>query len=258
MRGVLYLLYGTVCYIVFFLTFLYAIAFVGDFLAPYTVDRGRAAPTAAALAIDLILLGVFAVQHSGMARRGFKRWLTGWLPEPMERSTYVLVSSAALILLYWQWRPLPALVWEVQVPWSVDLLYALSAAGWLLVLTGTFLIDHFDLFGLRQVWLRARGRAYTPLAFKRHLYYRLVRHPLMLGFVVAFWATPRMTAGHLLFAAAATGYILVAVKFLEERDLVAMHGEDYRRYQREVPMLCPWPRPRQAARASGPRPQTQT
>lgn len=255
MRGVLHLLYGAVCYLAFFLTFLYAIAFVGDFLVPHTVDRGHAEPAAAvALAIDLALLGIFAIQHSGMARGGFKRWLTGWLPEPIERSTYVLMSSAALALLYWQWRPLPAMVWEVQAPWGARLLYALTAAGWLLVLTGTFVIGHFDLFGLRQVWLHARGQAYTPLAFERRLYYRLVRHPLMLGFLIAFWATPRMTAGHLLFAAATTGYILIAVKFFEEPDLVAAHGEDYRRYQREVPMLCPWPRRTHAPTA---RPQAQ-
>lgn len=167
----------------------------------------------------------------------------------------MLLASAALILLFWQWRPLPGVIWETQTLWAVYLLYALSALGWLLVLTGTFVINHFDLFGLRQVWLEARGQSYTPVAFKQHFYYRMVRHPLMLGFLIAFWATPRMSAGHLLFAAATTGYILIAVKFFEERDLIAMHGEDYRRYQHEVPMICPWPRPR--AKSAHPTTQSQ-
>jgi protein-S-isoprenylcysteine O-methyltransferase Ste14 len=250
----LVLLYGVFCYLVFFLTFLYAIAFVADIAVPHTVDKGFAAASwPKALVIDLVLLGIFAIQHSGMARRGFKRWLTSWLPQSAERSTYVLLSSAALILLYWQWRPLPGTVWDVQANWAVYLLYTLSALGWLLVLSGTFVINHFDLFGLRQVWLAARGRAYTQLEFKNHFYYRMVRHPLMMGFVIAFWATPRMSYGHLLFAIATTGYILIAVKFLEERDLVAAHGQDYLRYQREVPMICPWPRPKRTVPKSSPR-----
>lgn len=254
MRGIPVLLYGVVCYAIFFLTFLYAIAFVGDIAVPHTVDRGfDTASLPKALVIDVVLLGIFAIQHSGMARRGFKRWLTSWFPESAERSTFVLLSSAALILLYWQWRPLPGTLWSAQASWAVYLLYALSALGWLLVLSGTFVINHFDLFGLRQVWLAARGRPCTPLEFKSHLYYRMVRHPLMLGFVIAFWATPRMSYGHLLFAIATTAYILIAVKFLEERDLVAAHGADYRRYQHEVPMICPWPRPRRAAAKSSPR-----
>ncbi|PWK89673.1 methanethiol S-methyltransferase [Fulvimonas soli] len=244
MRALLTLGYGAVCYAVFFLTFLYAIGFVGDLPLPRTVDRPLPAgpATPAMWVIDLALLGLFAMQHSGMARRGFKAWLARLLPPAVERSTYVLLSSLALILLFWQWRPLPGTVWNVG-GWAAWPLLALCACGWLLVLSGTFVINHFDLFGLRQVWLDAQGRPYTPLPFKRHLYYRVVRHPLMLGFIVAFWATPRMSVGHLLFAAASTAYILVAVRFLEERDLVALHGGDYRRYQREVPMLCPWPRP---------------
>lgn len=253
MRGTLVFLYGVLCYLVFFLTFLYAIAFVAGVAVPHTLDRGFAAETLPnAVVIDAVLLGIFAVQHSGMARRRFKRWLTSWLPEPAERSTYVLLSSVALILLYWQWRPLPGVIWDVQPDWAVYLLYGLSAFGWLLVLSGTFVINHFDLFGLRQVWLAARGKAYTQVAFKQHFYYRVVRHPLMLGFLIAFWATPRMTTGHLLFAIATTGYILVAVKFLEERDLAVAHGDDYRRYQQEVPMICPWPRPRRAAKPVSP------
>lgn len=253
MRGMLILLYGIFSYAVFFLTFLYAIAFVADIAVPHTVDRGfPGASVPKALVIDAVLLGIFAIQHSGMARRSFKRWLTSWLPEPAERSTFVLLSSAALILLYWQWRPLPGVIWNMQADWTVYLLYALSAFGWLLVLSGTFVINHFDLFGLRQVWLAVRDKAYTPVAFKQHFYYRVVRHPLMLGFVIAFWATPRMTTSHLLFAIATTGYILIAVKFFEERDLIVAHGEDYRRYQREVPMICPWPRPRRATKPAAP------
>jgi protein-S-isoprenylcysteine O-methyltransferase Ste14 len=244
MRNALILLYGLLCYAVFFLAFLYAIAFVADVsFVPHTVNRGFvAASVSQAVVIDAVLLGIFAVQHSGMARRGFKNWLTGWMSPSIERSTYVLTSSLALILLYWLWRPLPGVIWDVGRGWAWWLLYGLSAFGWLIVLSSTFVINHFDLFGLRQVWLRVRGAAYTPPEFVDSFYYRIVRHPLMLGFVIAFWATPRMTAGHFLFAIATTGYILIAVRLLEERDLIAAHGEDYRRYRREVPMICPWPR----------------
>lgn len=247
MRAAVYLLYGSICYVLFFLIFLYTIGFVGDFLVPITVDHGRASGLVEAVVIDLILLGIFAVQHSVMARRGFKRWLTSWLPEPMERSTYVLLTNAVLVLMFWQWRPLPATIWDVQTAWAWWLLYALFAFGWLLVFTSTFVINHFDLFGLRQVWLGAQGRAYTEVELKDSLYYRIIRHPLMLGFLIAFWAIPHMSAGHLLFAIATTGYILISVKYLEERDLVAQHGESYCQYQRTVPMLCPWPRPRRAS-----------
>jgi protein-S-isoprenylcysteine O-methyltransferase Ste14 len=245
MRSTSILLYGVLCYAVFFLTFLYAIVFVADVaLVPHTVNRGFVtASVPQAVVIDAILLGIFAVQHSGMARRGFKKWLTGWMSPSIERSTYVLLTSLVLILLYWQWRSLPGVVWDVGRGWAWWLLYAVSALGWLIVLSGTFVINHFDLFGLRQVWLHARGVAYTPPEFVDSFYYRIVRHPLMLGFVIAFWATPRMTAGHFLFAIATTSYILIAVRLLEERDLIAAHGEDYRRYRREVPMICPWPRP---------------
>lgn len=246
MRSALILFYGVVCYVIFFLTFLYAIGFVADARLPTTVDRPvpESPGSLGDWVIDIVLLGIFAIQHTGMARRGFKRWLIHWMSPAIERSTYVLLTSFALILLYWQWRALPAVVWDVGQGWAWWLLYALSALGWLVVLSGTFVIDHFDLFGLRQVWLRARNIGYTPPEFISGFYYRLVRHPLMLGFILAFWAIPHMTVGHLLFAIATTGYILIAVKFFEERDLVATHGDDYRRYQREVPMICPWPRPR--------------
>jgi methanethiol S-methyltransferase len=244
MRALLAFCYGVFCYVVFLLTFLYAIAFVGDFLVPRTLDQPPPAgpATLTAWVIDLALLGLFAVQHSGMARRGFKAWLTRIVSPAIERSTYVLLSSLALILLFWQWQPLPGTVWRVENGWAASVLYGLFALGWLLVLIATFVINHFDLFGLRQVWLYARGQPCTPLPFKQHLFYRIVRHPLMLGFLIAVWATPHMSASHLLFAVATTGYILIAVKFLEERDLIAAHGDDYQRYQREVPMLCPWPR----------------
>ena len=240
MARLLALIYGVVCYALFLVTFLYAIAFVAGSVSgvPKHIDSGNPTPFATALIIDLALLGLFAVQHSGMARPAFKRWWTRIVPVPVERSTYVLLSSLALLLLFWQWRPLPQLVWSVDgaAGWA---LYAVSALGWLTVLTGTFLINHFDLFGLRQVWMYSRGQTPIDGPFVTRAFYRIVRHPLMLGFLVAFWATPVMTVGHLLFALATTGYILIAVKFLEERDLVALYGDTYRDYQRQVPMLLP-------------------
>lgn len=245
MRNASILLYGVVCYVVFFLAFLYAIGFVADVPLPKTIDYPVPDPAGAAgdWIVDVVLFGLFAVQHSGMARGGFKNWLTGWVSPAIERSTYVLISSLVLILLYWQWRPLPGVVWDVGRGWAWWLLYVVSGFGWLVVLSGTFVINHFDLFGLRQVWLRVRGISYTPPEFVDSFYYRVVRHPLMLGFIIAFWAIPRMTIGHLLFALATTGYILIAVRFLEERDLIAAHPE-YREYRRKVPMICPWPRPK--------------
>ena len=248
MRSALIFVYGVLCYVLFFLTFLYAIGFVADAPLPRTLDRPMPVPsgTASDWIIDVALLGLFAVQHSGMARRGFKKWLMGWMSPAIERSTYVLLSSLVLILLFWQWRPLPGVVWDVGHGWAWWLLYAISAFGWLVVLSGTFVINHFDLFGLRQVWLRARGVPYTPPEFVDSFFYRVVRHPLMLGFIIAFWSIPRMTTGHLLFAVATTGYILIAVRFLEERDLVVVHPE-YGDYRRQVPMICPWPRPKRRA-----------
>lgn len=244
MRSALIFLYGVICYLVFFLTFLYAIGFVADVPLPKTLNHPMPVPagTVGDWIVNIVLLGLFAVQHSGMARRGFKAWLTGWMSPAIERSTFVLISSLVLILLYWQWRPLPGVIWDVGPGWAWWLLYAVSAFGWLIVLSGTFVINHFDLFGLRQVWLRARGIAYTPPEFVNSFYYRVVRHPLMLGFIIAFWAIPRMTVGHLLFAVATTGYILIAIRFLEERDLITAHAE-YREYRQRVPMICPWPRP---------------
>jgi protein-S-isoprenylcysteine O-methyltransferase Ste14 len=240
MKRVVILLYGLLCYLVFFATFLYAVGFVSGVLVPKGIDDGPMIAPSAALLIDLALLGLFAVQHSGMARSGFKRWLTRMLPQAAERSTYVLLSSVALIALFWLWRPLPGAAWHVDDPAARVALYALAALGWLIVLTGTFMINHFDLFGLRQVWLNLRSREYTSPPFRVTMLYRIVRHPLMLGFLIAFWATPDMTSAHLLFAVATTGYILLALK-LEERDLIAAHGDAYREYRRRVPMLLPLP-----------------
>lgn len=244
MSRLLSLLYAAASYAVFLATFVYAMAFVAGFGVPKHIDNGSDTPLLGALAIDCALLGLFAVQHSGMARPAFKRWWTRFVPAPIERSTYVLVSSVVLALLFWQWRPLPQLVWNADVTAARWMLLGLSALGWLLVLSSTFLIDHFDLFGLRQVWTHVRGRSAAEAPFVTRAFYRIVRHPLMVGFLVAFWATPTMTLGHLLFATMTTGYIVVAVKFLEERDLLVLHGDIYRDYQRRVPMLlpCSWRR----------------
>jgi len=232
------LLYGAGCYVVFFLTFLYAIGFVGGFVVPRTVDAGGPrSPMGMALLVNVALLGVFGLQHSVMARQGFKRVWTRLVPEPVERSTYVLFSSLALILLFWQWRPIPTLAWDVQAPPGRYLLWTLFALGWLLVLLSTFLISHFDLFGLRQVWNHLRKRDPMPLGFREPFLYKLVRHPLYVGFIVALWSIPTMTVGHFEFALVATGYILVAVRF-EERDLRRMHPE-YAEYSHRVPMLIP-------------------
>jgi methanethiol S-methyltransferase len=246
------LLYGATCYTVFLVTFLYAIPFVAGVGVPKHIDNGVSASLPLALAINLILLTLFAAQHSVMARPAFKRWWTRFVPPAVERSTFVLVSSLVLALLFWQWRPLPLRLWDVESDAGRWALYGLSAVGWLLVLASTFLINHFDLFGLRQVWRHARGQGPAPESpFVVRALYRIVRHPIMLGFLIAFWATPTMTVGHLLFALMTTGYILIAVKFLEERDLVAQYGDTYRAYQRQVPMLLPW-RKRLAAETKRP------
>ena len=240
--------YGAVAYLLFLVSFVYAIGFVGNIWVPRSVDHALSAPVAQAVLIDALLLGVFAVQHSVMARPWFKRAWTRVVPEPVERSTYVLLSSLALLLLFWQWRPIGRVVWEVDGAIGRAVIYTLYSAGLVIVLVATFLINHFDLFGLRQVYLAWRGEPYRDLDFRVRFLYRLVRHPLMLGFLVAFWSTPTMTAGHLLFTVATTGYILVAVQ-LEEHDLVAALGDQYCAYRREVPALLPWPRPHPHATA---------
>ena len=234
-------LYGIASYAVFFATFLYAVGFVGNFVVPRTLDHPPSASLDFALLVDLGLLGLFAVQHSLMARPVFKRWLTRVVPESAERSTYVLASSLALIALFSGWQPLGGVVWEVDDPNARAFLWGLFAFGWLLVLVATFLINHFDLFGLRQVWLQLVGRRYTALKFGTPGPYKLVRHPLYLGWFFAFWATPTMTVSHLVFAIMTTVYILVAIR-LEERDLVEALGDDYRRYRERVPMILPLPR----------------
>jgi len=230
--------YGLICYAIFFGTFLYAIGFIGGFLVPATLDGAATTPLATGLLVDVALLGIFAVQHSVMARPWFKKRWTRIVPPQLERSTYVLLSSLALILLFWQWRPLGGVVWSVTNPLARDVLYALFAFGFTLVLVSTFLINHFDLFGLRQVWLVLRDKPYTTLRFGTPGPYRLVRHPLYVGWFFAFWATPRMTYAHLLFAIATAGYILIAIQF-EERDLVREFPE-YAAYRRRVPMLIPF------------------
>jgi protein-S-isoprenylcysteine O-methyltransferase Ste14 len=237
--GFLAFVYGAVSYAIFLAVFLYAIGFVGDFAVPKTINSGEPGPLGAALVIDTLLLGLFAVQHSVMARPGFKRWWTRMVPRSVERSTYVLLASLALILLYWQWRPIPTIVWEIGNPTLAMAVQALSFAGWMLVLVSTFVINHFELFGLQQVVTHMGGRAVAEPHFKTPSLYKVVRHPIYLGFIVAFWAAPVMTAGHLLFAAVTTAYILVGI-FLEERDLVKLFGDDYRSYKERVAALIPF------------------
>jgi methanethiol S-methyltransferase len=238
-RRTLILAYGLLAYAATLATLIYLAGFVGGILTPTQLDEPRQGSLAAALVTDLGLLVLFALQHSGMARPGFKRWLTRFVPPPAERSTYCLLSSAALFLLFWLWQPIEGTVWEVGES-ARPVLYAVYAAGWVVVLATSFLINHFDLFGLRQVWLEFRGRPYTPLAFKTPGLYRLVRHPLYVGLLLAFWAAPTMTVAHLLFALVTTAYILVAIRW-EERDLETFHPE-YAGYRRRVPMLAPLPR----------------
>jgi methanethiol S-methyltransferase len=236
--GFIAAVYGFVCYVVFLGTFLYAIGFVGNFIVPKTIDSGPSTALPDALVIDLVLLGLFAVQHSVMARPGFKALWTRIVPRSVERSTYVLISSLLLALICWKWQAIPTVVWNVTSPALMALLLVLFALGWLILLLSTFMINHFDLFGLRQVYLRARGLEYTPLNFTQRAFYKFVRHPIMLGFVIAFWATPHMSVGHLVFSIATTGYILVGI-FLEERDLVKYHSAEYEAYRARVPMLFP-------------------
>lgn len=230
---------GGACYVVFLAVFLYAIGFVGNLLVPKSIDLGDRASLAEALPVDLLLLGLFALQHSIMARPGFKQWWTRLVPSPLERSTYVLASSLLLALLFWQWRPMTDVVWEIRHPVAVLAVWGLFAGGWLLVLISTFLIDHFDLFGLRQVFLFATGKPYSPPSFRTPVLYRIVRHPIMLGFVIAFWAAPVMTWGHLLFAGMTTAYILVGIR-LEERDLRIAFGSAYEKYRTDVSTIVPW------------------
>jgi protein-S-isoprenylcysteine O-methyltransferase Ste14 len=238
MGRILAFLYGVICYAIFFVTFLYAIGFVDGLIVPKTIDTGVAGALVPSLLIDAALLGVFAIQHSVMARPAFKAWWTTIVPKPVERSTYVLFASLALALVMWQWRPLPQTVWAVSGSAATAVL-TISFVGWLIVLSSTFLINHFDLFGLRQVHAYATGKEIPPSEFVTPLFYRVVRHPLYLGFIVALWAAPVMSVGHLFFAAGSTAYILIAIQ-LEEHDLVDVFGDTYIAYRRRVSMILPW------------------
>ena len=238
MKRIFAFTYGVACYAVFFVTLLYAIGFLGNFGVPKSIDSGPEDSIAAALAIDGGLLALFALQHSIMARPWFKRAWTRFVPEPVERSTYVLFSSVALLVMFWQWRPMGGVIWDVGDGIARMIILGLYATGLLVVLLSTFLINHFDLFGLRQVYLYLMGRKYTALEFHTPFFYRYVRHPLYVGWLLTFWAAPAMTAAHLFFAVMTTAYIFVAIRF-EEADLMTMHGERYRRYRQEVPMIVP-------------------
>lgn len=246
MQRSLILIYGVLSYAIFFATFLYAVGFIGNFIVPVTIDGAPEVPFTQALLINLALLSLFAVQHSLMARPFFKRWLTRWVPRAAERSTYVLASSLALIALFVFWQPMGGVIWHADQQAIRCAIHSVYALGWVVVLMSTFLINHFDLFGLRQIWLNWQQRPYTPLAFGTPWLYGLVRHPLYVGWLLVFWATPTMTVAHLVFALATTGYILAAIQ-LEERDLMEAHPE-YAEYRSRVPMLIPGMRRRNGGR----------
>ena len=239
MRRILAFVYGLICYLISLSAFLYGMGFVGNVLVPKSIDSPPAAPFGQALLGDVALLGIFAVQHSVMARQWFKRAWTRLVPPPIERSTYVLFASLALLLLFWKWEPMGGVLWSVEKPTARITLQGLSLAGWVIVLISTFLINHFELFGLRQVYLHLKGREYTPMSFKTPTLYNYLRHPLYFGLVLAFWLTPVMTVAHFVFALSTTSYILIGIQ-LEERDLLHFYGDAYQAYRSQVPMLFPW------------------
>ena len=233
-------LYGILAYFVFLVAFLYAIGFVGNLIVPKSIDSGIETSFIQAMGINILLLSVFAIQHSIMARPAFKKWWVGIIGSAAERSTYVLLSSLALLLLYWQWQPLNGIVWEVENNIVYGALVILFFIGWLIVFLSTFMINHFELFGLKQIFDNLKNNLHEPPKFQVNLFYKIVRHPIMLGFIIAFWATPIMTVGHLVFAVVTTAYIVIAVKYLEEKDLKKYLGEKYEQYQKDVPMLVPF------------------
>ena len=240
MSGLFGLIYGIIAYAISLVAIVYSVGFVGDLWVPKSIDSGPAGPVLEAVVVNLVLLGLFAAQHSIMARQGFKHWLTSIIPQPIERSTYVLAASLVLLLIFWQWRPIPEIVWHVTSEPGRTILWAIFWLGWATVLFSTFLIDHFDLFGLRQVAANWQGKPAQSPGFRTPMLYQFVRHPIYFGFLLASWAIPTMTLGHLLFAVGITGYIFIGI-FLEERDLVALYGDKYRDYRRRVSMVVPMP-----------------
>ncbi|MGB1312738.1 MAG: methanethiol S-methyltransferase [Bizionia paragorgiae] len=240
MKKSMIFIYGILAYVIFLITFLYAIGFVGNMVVPKAIDSGTELALLPSIVINVILLSVFALQHSIMARPAFKKWFTKIISPAMERSTYILLSSLALLLIYWQWQPITTIVWETHNKISVTLMTGLFFLGWTIVLLSTFMINHFELFGLAQIFNNLKNRQTPNPKFQTNFLYKIVRHPIMLGFLIAFWATPRMTVGHLMFTIVTTLYILIAVKYLEEKDLKKAIGEKYETYQKEVPMLIPF------------------
>lgn len=233
-------LYGVIAYLIFLVAFIYAIGFIGNYIVPKSIDSGTDSSFLQAFVVDAILLGIFAIQHSVMARSAFKKWWTGIITPAIERSTYVLLSSLALFLIYWQWQPMTSIVWKADNQMVSSILTGVYFFGWLVAFLSTFMINHFELFGLKQIFENLRNKQLQPTTFKMNFFYKIVRHPIMLGFIIAFWATPLMTLGHLIFSIATTLYIFIAVKFLEEKDLRKFHGKEYEEYQKKVPMFFPF------------------